>query len=158
MVSDCRSRTGSVRRTASSGNGRAAVRDRSSPPTGATRAPTCSAPSARLAAWPQHSRFPSPTPMPCSVISTRSLSMSPETLTPRCYSTAPDGTPLPIWSGRRTSPRSCCRRARRNSLRSSRSGNISAPTTFQTASLTTTTPLSTPHAKLGEISPISRYK
>jgi hypothetical protein len=82
----------------------------------------------------------------------------PKAHTPCCCSTAPDGTPPAISSGRGTSRRSCCRRARRNSIRSSRSGSISAPTTSPTASSTTTTPPSTPPATRGENSSPSRRR
>ena len=103
--------------------------------TSATRAPTCSAPYVRRAAWALHWRCRSPTPTPCSGTSTRSPYTSPEARTPSCCWIGPDGTPPAISSGRRTSRRSCCRHARRSSIRSSRSGNFCAPTTSPTASV-----------------------
>jgi len=84
-----------------------------------------------------------------SVTSTRSPSTSPEARTPCCCWTGPDGAPPAISSGRGTSRRSCCRRARRSSIRSSRPGNICVPTTSPTASSTTTTPSSTQPARHG---------
>ena len=70
--SGSRTRRASARRTASCGNGRSAERGRASPPISATKAPTCSARSARRAAWARPWRCPSPTPRPCSSTSTRS--------------------------------------------------------------------------------------
>lgn len=64
----------------------------------------------------------------------------------------PDGTPQEISSGRRTLCRSCCRRGRRSSIPSSRSGNTCAPTISPTASSTDTTTSSAPPVTHGESS------
>ena len=73
--------------------GQARIHGRASRPTSATRAPTCSAPSARRAAPARRWPCPSPTPRPCSFISTRSPAPSPGAPMPSCCSTGPAGTP-----------------------------------------------------------------
>ncbi len=69
--------------------------------------------------------------------------------TPYCCSIMPGGTRPQSSSCRRTSRRSCCRRARQKSIRSRTSGSICAKTGSRTASSKTTTPSSTRPATLG---------
>src|SRR5918993_1206384 len=74
------------------------------PPTSATRAPTCSARSVRLAARARRWPCPSPTRKRCSFTSTRSPAPSPRAPMRSCCSTEPAGTrPQPSRS-RGTSP------------------------------------------------------
>lgn len=123
--------------------------------------PTCLARSARLEVWMRHLRCHSPTPTQCSVTSTRSPSMSPETLMPCCCLIAPDGTRLHDCESRLAEQHHADPVA--VALAGAQSGRaglaISArETTSQTASLKPTKPLSTQPALRGESSQLSRIR